>query len=283
MTDYPALLGAIREHYDQLSFFYRAFWGDHIHHGYWEADESPSAAQERLIARLAGRANIPRCGRVLDVGCGLGGSSLWLARNLDCSVLGITISPEQAAMASRRAQEEDLERRVAFAVKDANHLDLPAESFDAVWVIECSEHLEDKPAFFRSCARVLRPEGRLALCAWLANDNPSPEQAALVADVCRAMLCPSLGSRREHLRWLAGAGLVKVEAEDLTRRVERTWDLCQALLETPEVKDLLPTVDERTRDFLNSFPNMRRAYATGAMSYGMFTARKPEERVASSQ
>jgi tocopherol O-methyltransferase len=272
MAEGQDLLGAIRNHYDQLSFFYRLFWGDHIHHGYWEEDEPPAAAQENLIARLAERAAIPRGGRVLDVGCGLGGSSLWLARRLGCSVRGITISPAQCAMASTRAREEGLAGRVSFAVADANRLELPAESFDAVWVIECSEHLTDKAAFLGSCARMLRPGGRLALCAWLANEGGG--HAALVAEVCRAMLCPSLASLGDYVRWAEAAGFSGVRAEDVTRRVERTWDHCLAILERPDVRTVLPHLDEATRDFLGVFGAMRRAYATGAMGYGMCTARK---------
>jgi tocopherol O-methyltransferase len=273
MAEVPDLKDAIRDHYDQLSFFYRAFWGDHIHHGYWEADESPQAAQEKLIAKLASLAGIPRGARVLDVGCGLGGSTLWLARNLDCSVLGITISPTQASIAAERAREEKLNARAEFAVVDANRLDLAPESFDAVWCIECSEHLEDKPAFFRNCARVLRSGGRLALCAWLSGEGPGAN-ADLVAEVCHGMLCPSLGTLTNHAGWMRAAGFEAVNAEDVTPKVEKTWELCEAILKGPQVQLLLPTVDERTRDFLNAFGSMRRAYATGAMGYGIFTARK---------
>ena len=273
MAEGHDLLGAVRNHYDQLSFFYRLFWGDHIHHGYWEDNEGPAEAQENLIARLAERAAVPRGGHVLDVGCGLGGSSFWLARHLGCSVQGITISPAQCAMAATRAREEGLAERVSFAVADANRLELPAESFDAVWVIECSEHLADKADFLRRAGRVLRPGGRLALCAWLANEGRDPD--GLVAEVRRAMLCPSLASLGDYLRWMGAAGLADVRGEDVTRRVERTWDHCLAILEHPDVRDLLPHLDAATRDFLGVFGTMRRAYATGAMGYGMFTARRP--------
>jgi tocopherol O-methyltransferase len=272
MAEGQELLSAIRNHYDQLSFFYRLFWGDHIHHGYWEDNEPPAVAQENLIARLAERAAIPRGGRVLDVGCGLGGSSFWLARRLGCSVYGITISPAQCAMAATRAREEGLAERVSFAVVDANRLDLPAASFDAVWVIECSEHLTDKAGFFRSCARLLRPGGRLALCSWLAHEGRDP--ASLVPEVCRAMLCPSLASLGDYVGWIEAAGFMDVRAEDVTRRVERTWDHCLAILEHPDVLNVLPHLDAATRDFLGVFGTMRRAYATGAMGYGMCTARK---------
>jgi tocopherol O-methyltransferase len=271
MDEHRELREAIRDHYDQLSFFYRLFWGDHIHHGYWEGDETPAVAQDRLIERLAQRAGVPRGARVLDVGCGLGGSSRWLARHLGCSVLGITLSPVQASAAAQRARDEGLGALTEFRVLDANQLDLPAARFDVVWVIECSEHLQDKPAFFRNCARVLRGGGRLALCAWLAGDRSG---ADLVAEVCHGMLCPSLGTLEEHRHWLEDAGFVGVDAEDITRQVEKTWELCEAILEGPEVKPLLSAMDARTRDFLDTFGTMRRAYATGAMRYGMITGKK---------
>src|SRR5262249_33214826 len=89
MTDRAQLLDVIREHYDPLSALYSALWGEHIHHGYWEDHESPAVAQAQLVARLADRAKVPHGARVVDVGCGLGGSAFWLARHRDCSVTGI--------------------------------------------------------------------------------------------------------------------------------------------------------------------------------------------------
>src|SRR5262245_11376225 len=147
------LVDAIRDHYDRLSGYYGTLWGEHIHHGYWEGDESPAAAQEKLVARLAERARVPRGARVLDVGCGLGGSALWLARHLGCTVTGITISPVQVQMAAERARTENLGDRVRFLHMDASQLDLAPESFDVVWVIECSEHIDDKAGLLTACAR----------------------------------------------------------------------------------------------------------------------------------
>jgi tocopherol O-methyltransferase len=272
------LVDAIRTHYDRLAFFYRAFWGEHIHHGYWEseekAEEAKEAAQVQLVARLAERAAIPKGARVLDVGCGLGGPALWLARQRGCSVTGISISPVQVKRAAEQARAENLADRAAFLVMDANRLDLPPASFDVVWVIECSEHLADKTGFLRACARVLRPGGKLALCAWLAGDALRPEQAQLVEEVCRGMLCPSLGSRKEHTDWMGAVGFADIVAEDITRQVERTWAYCSALVERPEMRALRWLMDEPTSAFLKSFAAIRRAYAEGAMAYGMFTARR---------
>src|SRR5262249_62342403 len=116
------LLTDIRDHYDHLSPYYRAFWGEHIHHGYWEGDETPSTAQVKLTRRLAERAGISHDARVLDVGCGLGGSALLLARDLGCSVTGITISPAQVQLAAKGAPTAGLADRVEFLVRNANQL-----------------------------------------------------------------------------------------------------------------------------------------------------------------
>jgi tocopherol O-methyltransferase len=271
------LVAAIRDHYDRISVFYRALWGDHIHHGYWEDGESPAEAQVKLVERLAMKARIAHGSRVLDVGCGIGGSATWLARNLGCSVLGITISPVQAVLATVKARAEGLDSLVRFEVGDANHLRLDTESFDVVWVIECSEHLADKARFIDSCARALRPGGVLALCAWLAADDLSaPGHARLVTEVCRGMLCPQLASARDYTGWMIAGGLGWVQSEDVTRHVEDTWVRCAAIVDRPEVKALLRAAEGRTRRFVESFASIRRAYAEGAMAYGMFTARKAE-------
>ena len=266
------LVEGVRAHYDRLAFFYRVLWGEHIHHGYWEDDESPQVAQENLVSRLAERAAVPRGARVLDVGCGFGASALWLARRLGCEVTGVTISPVQLHHAEERARAEGLADRVRFLLMDADRLDLPPASFDVVWVIECCEHLPDKARFFADCARLLRPGGKLALCAWLAADDPGPDQRALLAEVCRGMLLPSLASRRQVLDWLAEAGFTDVTAEDVTRRVERTWAVCGALADRPELQALAWMLDEQTRAFVQSFAAIRRAYADGTMAYGTFTA-----------
>ena len=150
VPDAVSLKEAVRDHYDRLSVFYRAFWGEHIHHGYWEdGGESLSAkeAQERLVRLLARRAAIAPGARVLDVGTGVGGPARWLASELGCAVDGITLSPVQAEMAAERARKEGLDDRTRFWVHDAHDLDALDAEYDAVWVIECSEHLDDKPAF----------------------------------------------------------------------------------------------------------------------------------------
>ena len=90
----------IVEHYDILSPYYRSLWGEHLHHGYWiRGDESKEKAQLQLIEHLAQLADIKRGADILDIGCGFGASSLYLAKHYNATVTGITISPVQVEMA----------------------------------------------------------------------------------------------------------------------------------------------------------------------------------------
>src|SRR5439155_14198272 len=109
---------------------------------------------------------------------------------------------------------------------------------------------------------------------WLAADAPNPEQARLVAEVCRGMLCPSLASRKDYTGWMRAAGFDDIAAEDITRRVERTWDYCLAIVERPEMRALRWLMDEQTSAFIQAFAAIRHAYAEGAMAYGIFTGRR---------
>ena len=263
---------AIRDHYDQLSMFYRAFWGEHIHHGYWEAGEKHTAktAQERLVQLLARRASLPQGARVLDIGTGVGGSARWLARTLGCHVDGITISPVQAEMATEQARKEGLSDRTRFWVHDAHDLDALDDGYDAVWVIECSEHLEDKPAFLAAAARRLRPGGVFAACSWLRGKVPDAEARRLLEQVEAGMLVPPLPTMRQFVTWLEEAGFNPVAAEDLTRRVESTWERCTTLVRRPEIQALLRVSSARVQHFVEAFPAMHEAYRRDVMAYGLF-------------
>jgi tocopherol O-methyltransferase len=98
-------LDHIRKHYDRLPFLYRFLWGEHLHHGYWDVNQSAAEAQVRLMEVLAERAGVVRGSHVLDIGCGVGGSAIWLAKRFDCKVTGLTISPVQARMGCQDGKE----------------------------------------------------------------------------------------------------------------------------------------------------------------------------------
>jgi tocopherol O-methyltransferase len=269
---------AIRRHYDLATPFYRLLWGPHIHHGLWDGDESPRHAQLRLTEKLASEADIEAGASVLDVGCGMGGSSIHLARRLNCRVHGLTLSPVQCWWARLSAMFKRVGSRASFECRDVEQADFPAESFDVVWSIECTEHLFDKPAFFRRAANWLKPGGRVAICAWLAADRPHTlDVAHEVNAVCENFLCPSLGSTSDYIRWLKNAGLTMTVCKDWTHRVVRTWEICDRRIRQTGIRRLSRLVGREMFQFASHFGTIRQAFLSGAMKYGCFVAERPTD------
>jgi tocopherol O-methyltransferase len=267
----------IQNHYDVSTLFYRLLWGQHIHHGFWSADESPSIAQIQLTQELAKLAGIQRGSVVYDIGCGMGGSSRWLAKNLDCRVTGVTLSPFQRFWAATESRLGQYETRPKFLRADAEVIDFPDQSANAVWSIECTEHLFDKPAFFARAARWIKPGGCFALCAWLAGESPMTDtQIAEATKVCEGMFCPSLGSQSDYVNWFEKSGL-QVRAKTLcTAQVKQTWEICRKRVERTGVRYLAKVLGKNHVLFLDHFDAILNAYDSGAMEYGMFVAVKPD-------
>src|SRR5215470_16310266 len=108
----------VRDHYDRMSPYYHSLWGEHIHHGYWiRGDESKETAQVQLIEHLAEAARVQPDAQILDVGCGFGASSIYLARRYRAKATGITISTVQVEMANKAASTAGV--NASFLLMDA--------------------------------------------------------------------------------------------------------------------------------------------------------------------
>jgi tocopherol O-methyltransferase len=121
----------IIEHYDVISPYYQELWGNHIHHGLWiRGDESKEEAQDQLIDYVAGKAGIAAGAAILDIGCGFGGTSIYLSKHYRAATTGITISEVQVQMAKEAAAKEGANSRFLCMDAEAMTFDAP---FDVLW------------------------------------------------------------------------------------------------------------------------------------------------------
>ena len=148
-------------------------WGEHIHLGFYplgKRDTDFRKAKAQFVHELvswSGLQNLPKGSRILDVGCGIGGSSRILAKDYGFNVTGITISPAQV----KRARELTPSGLTCnFQVMDALELQFEDGSFDAIWSVEAGAHMIDKTKFADEMLRTLRPGGYLALADWNSRD-----------------------------------------------------------------------------------------------------------------
>jgi tocopherol O-methyltransferase len=266
----------VARHYDELDLAYRRIWGLHVHHGYWTSGrESPEEAAAALTALVGERLGLQHGERVVDIGCGYGGTAAHFARTAGVEVTGFTLSAAQATVAERTAPPG-----VFFLVRDWLDNGLPDAAFDRAYAIESSEHMADKPRFFAEAARVLKPGGRFVVCAWLEGEGRAPWEARhLLEPICREGRMPSMGSRADYEALAAAAGFRLVSYEDISRNVRRTWSICARRLlgrmfTDGDIRRLALSKAVRSRDFILSLPRLILALRTGAMRYGVFVWEK---------
>ncbi|MBO6959949.1 MAG: methyltransferase domain-containing protein [Prochlorococcus marinus CUG1438] len=148
-------------------------WGEHIHLGFYTSGKKNidfREAKVQFVHKLvewSGLDKLPKGSRILDVGCGIGGSSRILAKYYGFNVTGVTISPAQVKRA-RELTPSGL--NCNFQVMDALDLKFEDGSFDGVWSVEAGAHMNDKNKFADELLRTLRPGGYLALADWNSRD-----------------------------------------------------------------------------------------------------------------
>ncbi len=260
----PTLTRAdISKHYNDFSWVYRRYWGEHIHHGLFErGDEKSAEAQEALLRHCAARAGVRPGMTVIDVGCGYGATARFLAHHYSCSVLGLSISKVQIKVAGKSMSSSNGNGSVRFKLADAEKYDFPAAHFDVVWNMESSEHFFDKAAYFRKAAATLKPGGTLMLAAWTG----SMEQA-LIREIAQVYLCPDLLTTEQYTALMEAAGLRVVSSEKLGSEVAQTWDFSA---EQPRAaRSLLAVLPDKFHRFVNGIELMRKGYATAQLSYSI--------------
>lgn len=146
---------------------------------------------------------------VLEVGCGVGATTCYLAKQYGCRVMGVDLREAMIANANERAGREGIEGLVEFRVADAQSLPFDEAMFDVVFCESVATFIEDKQLVASEFARVVKPGGRVGLNeeVWL---KPPPDG---IAAKVRSLwgIEPDIPTVADWLAWLQRAGLKGVE------------------------------------------------------------------------
>ena len=274
----------IQQFYDASSGLWEQVWGEHMHHGYYGATGNEKKdrrqAQIDLIEELLIWSGIGSAENILDVGCGIGGSSLYLAEKFNASATGITLSPIQANRAAQRAAEADLTSRVSFQVADALEMPLGDDTFDFVWSMESGEHMPDKQKFLAECYRVLKPGGTFLMATWChrpitpATGELTTEEKQHLADIYRVYCLPYVISLPEYEEIAHNLPFQHIRMADWSDAVEPFWDIVIDSAFEPQAFWSLLQSGWGTIQAALSLGLMSRGYRRGLIRYGLLCAKK---------
>ena len=259
------------------------YWGEHIHLGHYG---SPPQRKDFIAAKIDFVHEMVKWGRLdkfppgttlLDVGCGIGGSSRILAQDYGFSVTGVTISPQQV----KRAQELTPQGvNAQFLVDDAMALSFPDASFDVVWSIEAGPHMPDKLLFAKELLRVLKPGGVLVVADWNQRDDRQKPLTSWEKPVMRQLLeqwsHPAFSSVEGFSELLEETGYVEgeVTTADWTQETLPSWldSIWQGVVRPQGwMRFGLPGLIKSLRE-VPTLMLMRLAFGTGLCRFGMFRA-----------
>lgn len=278
----------IQEFYDASSGLWEQTWGEHMHHGYYGADGTQKKerrqAQIDLIEELLLWAGIQQAENILDVGCGIGGSTLYLAEKFRATATGITLSPVQANRATQRAQTAGLapvanaSPSAQFLVADALNMPFADNSFDFIWSLESGEHMPTKEKFLQECYRVLKPGGTFLFVTWChrpTDQHPlTADEQKHLADIYRVYCLPYVVSLPEYETMARSLSFQNIRTADWSTAVAPFWDVVIDSAITPASIFGLLLSGWGTIQAALSLGLMQRGYQRGLIRFGLLCGEK---------
>ena len=151
-----------------------------IHYGYWDekVKDFPGSLL-RMNEVMMEAAKIRSNDKVLDAGCGIGGSSIFLAERIGCQITGISLSDRQVNKAKELAKQKGVEGNTNFETMNYCATSFPDKSFDVVWGCESICYADDKEQFVKEAYRLLKPGGRLVVADGFVTDFKNNDNSSI--------------------------------------------------------------------------------------------------------
>jgi tocopherol O-methyltransferase len=237
------------------------------------------AAQTRMTEVCARAVGLSPGERLLDAGCGVGGTDVWLASHFGVKVVGINVQPAHLDQARRTPASRAARGLVAFSAQDFTQMAVLDEGIDVVWGLESICHCADKVAFIREAHRVLKSGGRLMVADFfLRREDMPPDQARRIGTWTKGWALPGLASIDGFRADLTAAGFRDIRFRDVGTNVRPSSErLYKASLIARPISAALERIGARSavqgRSVQASFAQYR-ALRDAAWTYGIFVAVK---------
>jgi len=233
-----------------------------------------SVGGEYTTSMLTEKLNLQPNMRVLDIGCGTGGSAFFMARRYGVDVHGLDLSTNMIDIAHeyRTEMEPAVKHRVQFYIEDATEIDYPESFYDVVYSRDAILHIKDKFSLFKKFMTTLKPGGKVLISDYCVGDQEQTEHfKAYVKNRDYKLL-----TVKEYGNALQRAGFVDVEAVDVSNILQ---EVLHSELEKFNVikQEFIEEFTEEDFEYIRQgwLDKIKRA-GEGDQAWGLFTATKPE-------
>lgn len=258
----------VADYYNQTQQHYDRWWSLKkdmaLHYGLWfPGTRTFSESLSNTNKFLADLAEINSNMRILDAGCGVGGSAVYLAKNRNCQVDGITLSEKQVLRGNENILKAGVSNLVEILSMDYTSTSFEDNTFDVVWACESLSSCGDKGDFAKEAARILKPGGRLVLSDFFRNQHVSKDEP-LINEWCQSWAMAPLSTVTELMSTLEENGFTAIRVEELSAEI------------SPTVRRLyrgylLGAIPSKIYNFLfGASPYSRTHYQSGKFQYQSF-------------
>lgn len=274
----------IVDYYESCEIDYKLLWNLNtslaMHAGYW--DDTTKTLHDALVREnhvLAEAANIGPKDRVLDAGCGVGGSSIFLAKHYGCHVTGISLSEKQVEQARAHAFKHVSHNLPLFHQMDFAYTTFADASFDVIWGIESICHTYDKLAFIKEAYRLLKPGGRIVVAdGFVFSRHYTTEEAKLMEQWLQGWGVKSLAATQEFNQHLEEGGFTQISFKDITPHVlpssKRMYYYSIPAFALSKIGELVGLRTKTQTNNIRSAFYQYQAITKGLWQYGIFRAEK---------
>jgi cyclopropane fatty-acyl-phospholipid synthase-like methyltransferase len=222
----------IQKYYTTAQPYYEHFWHGKalgLHYGFWINNvSSKTEAITKENEYLANLSDVKQNDLILDAGCGIGGSSIWLAKEKEAEVVGLNIVDRQLTTGKDLVNKRSLGQKVDFVKGDYQILPFKDNAFDVFWSLESIEHATNLNDFMKEAFRVLKPGGKIIIAATFLGDGKEitvEEKRQMDVGKAVAGTFNDFRSAKENAHVMNDVGFVDVQNFDKTAWVMKSAEL----------------------------------------------------------
>jgi sarcosine/dimethylglycine N-methyltransferase len=263
---------AARQYYDSSdadNFYFEIWGGEDIHIGLYKDEKEPIfEASRRTVEEMASRLNnINSSSKVLDIGSGFGGAARFLAKNYNCHVTALNLSPVENERNRKMNKEQGLDSLIK--VVDGNFESIPAEdeSFDIVWSQDAILHSADREKVIKEVHRVLKSGGEFIFTDPMQADDCPEDKLQPIYDRIHLESLGSPGFYREACKKL---NMKELGYEDYLKHLSNHY--FRVLKETEKQEDKLQ--EKVSKDYISNMKKGLKHWVEGGekgyLEWGIF-------------